>query len=442
MKSSVLPEDEFLGTTRSFAYGLQHVLTMYGGIVAPPLIVGAAIHLSTPQIGLLITASLFVGGLATLLQTLGVRFLGAKLPLVQGVSFAGVSSMIAIGTGVGGGTLGFQTILGAVIGSAVIGLLIAPLFSKILRFFPPVVTGCIITIIGVSLLPVALHWIIGGQTGAPSQHNLILASFTLVILLFLSKLKVESCKRLAVLISIIVGTLLAYFLGWCDFSKVAQGDILALPTLLAFGAPIFSLPAIVVMLVVTIVTLIETTADILAVGEIVGTEITPQRIANGLRADMLSSTVAPFFGTFMQSAFAQNVGLVAITGIKSRYVVAAGGIILVVLGMFPIMGRFVAAIPSAVLGGAGLILFGSVAASGIRTLSQVDYQNQNNLIIIALSLTAGIIPMVSPEFFTEFPKWVQILCHSGISTTCITALVLNIFFNHIGKSQAVSKGVA
>lgn len=424
------PEDEYLGVGKSLAYGLQHVLTMYGGIVAPPLIVGSAVGLSSGQIGMLITASLFVGGLATLLQTIGVKWFGVRLPLVQGVSFAGVATMIAIGTGGGG----FPAILGAVFVSALLGLMIAPFFARIVRFFPPVVTGCVITIIGLSLLPVALRWVMGGNSKAPnwgSLENLGLAGLTLFILLLLSKFGSVALRRLAVLASIVLGTIFAYLLGFCDFSKVATGSWFAFPHILEFGMPTFEIPAIIAMCIVMVVTLTETTADILAVSEIVGTEVDQERIASGLRADMLSSAVAPFFGTFMQSAFAQNVGLVAITGIKSRFVVAAGGAILVLLGLLPIMGRFIAAIPTPVLGGAGLVLFGTVAASGIRTLSQVNFAEQKNLIIVAVAISAGMIPIISGDFFMHFPKWVQTLFHSGISTTCIVAVFLNIFFNHI-----------
>lgn len=360
---NISPEHEFLGVGTSLTYGLQHVLTMYGGIVAPPLIVGIAAGLTGAQIGLLITASLFVGGLATLLQTLGIKYFGAQLPLVQGVSFAGVATMIGIAT-TGGG---FNAILGAVIASSIIGLLIAPFFAKIIRFFPPVVTGCVITIIGLSLLPVAVRWTMGGNSNAPdwgSLQNIGLAAMTLGILLLLSRFGSESVRRTGILLAIVIGSMLAYVLGFGDFSKVGDGAWFAVPEFLGFGMPTFHLSAILAMTIVMIVTLTETTADIIAVGEIVGTEVDDKRIADGLRADMLSSAIAPFFGTFMQSAFAQNVGLVAITGVKSRFVVAAGGLILVFLGLLPIMGRLIAAIPTPVLGGAGLVLFGVVAEIG------------------------------------------------------------------------------
>lgn len=440
-KTTVAPEHEFLGFGKSFAYGLQHVLTMYGGIVAPPLIVGTAAGFTAEQIAMLITASLFIGGLATMLQTLGIKYFGAKLPLVQGVSFASVATMVGIAT-TGGG---FNVVLGAVIGAALIGLIIAPFFAKIIRFFPPIVTGCVITIIGISLMPVAVRWAMGGNNKAPdfgSVENIGLAAMTLLILLILSKVGNETIRRLSILLSIVIGAVLAAFMGFGNFSSVTSGAWVAIPDFLAFGAPVFSISAILAMVIVTIVILTETTADIIAVGEIVGTKVDDKRIADGLRADMLSSAVAPLFGTFMQSAFAQNVGLVAMTGVKSRFVVAAGGAILVILGLLPIMGRVVAAIPTPVLGGAGLVLFGSVAASGIRTLGKIDYSLQKNLIIVATSLAVGMIPLANGDFYAQFPTWFKTLFHSGISATCLMAVVLNIWFNHIGVKAESTENVS
>ncbi|EPH9549840.1 nucleobase:cation symporter-2 family protein [Acinetobacter baumannii] len=429
-KNAISPEHEYLGISKSFAYGLQHVLTMYGGIVAPPLIIGTAAGLSAAQVGMLIAAALFVGGLATLIQTIGTKYLGAKLPLVQGVSFAGVATMVAIIT-TGGG---LPAVYGAVIAASLIELCLAPYFSKIIRFFPPVVTGCVITIIGLSLLPVAIRWMMGGNNKAPdwgSVENISLALLTLGIVIILNILPQASIRRLSILLAIVAGTTLAYFMGFGDFSQVSSGAWLQFPHLFAFGLPTFELSAILSMLIVTLVIMTETTADIIAVGDIVGTQVDSKRIANGVRADMFSSAIAPIFGSFMQSAFAQNVGLVAITGIKSRFVVAAGGVILIILGLLPVMGRLIAAIPMPVLGGAGLVLFGSVAASGIRTLAKIDYNDQKNLIIVATALSAGMIPIINHEFYAHFPVWVQTLFHSGISSTCIFAILLNLLFNHL-----------
>lgn len=288
----VSPEHEFLGAGKSAAYGLQHVLTMYGGIIAPPLIVGTAAGLSGMEIGLLIAAALFVGGLATILQTVGVKYVGARLPLVQGVSFAGVATMVAIVT-TGGG---LQAVYGAVIVSGLIGFFLAPYFSKIIRFFPPVVTGCVITIIGLSLLPVAVRWMMGGNKNAEtwgSAENIGLALMTLAIVILLNLSRNAAIRRLSILLSIVLGTIFAALLGFGDFSKVADGAWLQFPSFFAFGMPAFELTAILSMLIVTLVIMTETTADIIAVGEIVGTKMDAQRISDGLRADMLSSAAAP-----------------------------------------------------------------------------------------------------------------------------------------------------
>ncbi|RWU22814.1 uracil permease [Pseudomonas alkylphenolica] len=443
--ASTLPEDENLGVGANLAYGLQHVLTMYGGIIAVPLIIGQAAGLSPADVGLLIAASLFAGGLATLLQTLGIPFFGCRLPLVQGVSFASVATMVAI---IGNdGTGGLSVVFGAVIVSSLIGLLITPLFSRIIKFFPPLVTGIVITTIGLTLMPVTARWAMGGNSQAAdfgSTANISLAAFTLVTVLLLSKLGSASLSRLSILLAIVIGTFVAMAFGMADFSQALEGPFVALPEILPLGAPQFQLAAILSMLIVIVVTMVETSADILAVGEIIETKVDSKRLGNGLRADMISSALAPLFGSFTQSAFAQNVGLVAVTGVKSRYVVATAGLILVTFGLLPVMGRLVAAVPTAVLGGAGLVLFGTVAASGIRTLAQVDYRNNMNLIIVATSIGFGMIPIAAPGFYHHFPTWFETIFHSGISSAAIMAILLNLLFNHLraGNSDQQSVFVA
>lgn len=437
------PEDEKLSVTANLAYGFQHVLTMYGGIVAVPLIIGQAAGLSPAEIGLLITASLFAGGVATVLQTIGIPFFGCQLPLVQGVSFSGVATMVAIVTSSQTGEAGLQVVLGAVIAAAVIGLIITPIFSRITRFFPPLVTGIVITTIGLTLMPVAARWAMGGDSNSPefgSMANIGLAGLTLVIVLILSKMGNATISRLSILLAMVIGTFIAWALGMTDFSRVGEGSMMALPEIFHFGMPVFSLAATLSMFIVIMVTLVETSADILAVGEIIGTKVDSRRLANGLRADMLSSILSPVVGSFTQSAFAQNVGLVAVTGVKSRYVVATGGLILITLGLLPVMGRVIACVPPAVLGGAGIVLFGTVAASGIRTLAKVDYENNINLIIVATSIGFGMIPIAAPQFYHHFPSWFETIFHSGISSAALMAIALNLMFNEIklGNSNQMS----
>ncbi|WP_188036648.1 nucleobase:cation symporter-2 family protein [Pseudomonas sp. EZ-C24] len=436
------PEDENLGLGANLAYGLQHVLTMYGGIVAVPLILGQAAGLNPAEIGLLIAASLFAGGLATLLQTLGLPFFGCQLPLVQGVSFAGVATMGAILSSEGGG--GLPGVLGAVMAASVLGFLITPVFSRITKYFPPLVTGIVITTIGLTLMPVAARWVMGGNSASPefgSMANIGLAALTFAIVLVLSKLGSATISRLSILLAMVVGTLIAWSLGMADFSKVAEGPMFDMPSPFHFGMPTFHIAAILSMCIVIMVTLVETSADILAVGEIIDTKVDSKRLGDGLRADMASSILAPIFGSFTQSAFAQNVGLVAVTGVKSRYVVATGGLILVVLGLLPVMGRVIAAVPTPVLGGAGIVLFGTVAASGIRTLSKVSYKNNVNLIIVAASLGFGMIPIAAPNFYHHFPNWFETIFHSGISSAAIMAILLNLMFNHFTTGNSENQSV-
>ncbi|GAA1088271.1 nucleobase:cation symporter-2 family protein [Tsukamurella spumae] len=422
------PEDERLPLGRTFIYGLQHILTMYGGVIAPPLIVGGAAGLSATDMGLLVTAGLFVSGLATILQTLGLGPFGARLPIVQGLSFASVSTMTAIAK-----DGGVRPIFGAIIVAGLIGLALSTIFARLIRYFPPVVTGTIITVIGLSLLPTTFTWSMGGAGAKDlgSTANIGLAGLTLLIILVISRLFQGAVSRLSILIGIVVGTGIAAIFGKVDFSRVGTGPVFALPPVMHFGTPTFQIGAIISMTIVILVIMTETTADILAIGEIVGTPVDAKRVAAGLRADMLSTTVAPAFSAFPCSAFAQNVGLVALTGIKSRYVVAMGGGILAVLGLLPVVGRVIAAIPYPVLGGAGIVLFGSVAASGIKTLSRVDFDGNLNMVIVAVALGMGMIPVAAPTFWNQFPTAVGTIMHSGISAAAVVAVVLNFLFNEI-----------
>ncbi|WP_282785300.1 nucleobase:cation symporter-2 family protein [Nocardia sp. CC201C] len=423
------PEDETYPPLATLAYGTQHILTMYGGVIAPPLIVGGAAGLSPGEMALLVTAGLFVSGLATMLQALGIGPVGSRLPIVQGVSFVSVSTMVAISE-----SGGLSAVYGSIIVAGVIGLVLSSVFAHLVRLFPAVVTGTIITVIGLSLLPVALRWAMGGDPGQPdygSMSNIGFAGLTLLVILVISRVFQGAISRLSILIGLVLGTVVAVVLGRADFSDVGDSPLVALPPLFPFGPPTFEVGAIVAMTIVILVIMTEATADILAIGEILDTEVDTKRVAAGLRADMASSAFAPLFGSFPCSAFAQNVGLVALTGIKSRFVVATGGLVLMLLGLVPVIGAVVAAIPDAVLGGAAVVLFGSVAASGIRMLARVCYEDNLNMVIVAVSLAFGVIPIAAPTFWDSFPEWIGVVMHSGISATAIVAVLLNLLFNEI-----------
>jgi uric acid transporter len=428
------PVDEMMPVGQLFLYGLQHVMSMYAGVVAVPLIIGNALKLSFPDLAYLLTAALLVSGLATLLQTLGIWKIGSRLPLVQGASFAAVASMLAIGTAAGGGRPGLQAIFGAVLVAGVVGFLLCGVFNRLLHFFPPVVTGTVITVIGISLLPVAIRWAGGGTPGVTpgfgSTSNIGLAGLTLLIILVIYRFLPGFFSRIAILVGLVVGTLIAWPLGKTDFSKIGQAQWFAFSTPFHFGVPTFGVAAIISMVIVMLVIMTETTADILAIGEVVDKPADGHTVVAGLRADTLSTAVSGgLLNSFSASAFAQNVGLVAITGIKSRFVVAASGVILFLLGLIPKLGAVVAAIPLPVLGGVGLALFATVAASGIRALSRVNYEHNNNLVIVAVSIGMGVIPIAVPTFYEHFPKWFQTIFDSGISSAAVTAVLLNVLFN-------------
>ncbi|KQT90733.1 uracil permease [Marmoricola sp. Leaf446] len=421
------PEDEHLPAPQLVGYGVQHILAMFGGVIAVPFIIGGVAGLEPAQTGLLVSAALFVSGLATVLQTVGIPFFGSQLPLVQGISFASVSTMVTIilAEGEGNGERGLRVVFGAVIVAAVVGLLLAPVFSRVVRFFPAVVTGSVILVIGLSLLPVAGGWITGQEETA-SGSSVALAAVSLAFVLVLSK--VPMLSRLAVLLSLVAGTVVAAIFGLTTWNG-QDADLVAVPTPFEFGAPIFEVGAIVSMTIVILVIMVETTADILAVAEVVGTDVDNKRISNGLRADMVSSAIAPVFNSFPATAFAQNVGLVALTGIRSRFAVAVGGGVLFVLGLSPVLAAVVGLLPLPVLAGAGVVLFGSVAASGVRTLGKATYDGTNNIVIVAAAVAFGVIPIAWPEFWGAFPQWWQTIFDSEISAAAIVAFTLNLFFN-------------
>ncbi|BAJ32094.1 MULTISPECIES: nucleobase:cation symporter-2 family protein [Kitasatospora] len=439
----VHPVDEVLSPPKLFGTGLQHVAAMYAGVVAPPLIVGAGVGLSPGELALLISASLFTAGLATLLQTLGVWRIGARLPFVNGVSFAGVAPMLAIAKEHGPKDA-LPVVFGAVIVAGALCFLAAPYFSRLVRFFPPVVQGTVITLIGVSLLPVAVNWARGGSPGAPgygSAKAVGLAALTLGAVVLGNRLLRGFWQQMSLLIGLALGTLAAFPLGLADFSGIGGAQVFALPSPFHFGGPRFDVAAIASMCIVMVVSMTESTADMLALGRIVDREADERTLAAGLRADGLATAVSPVFNGFACSAFAQNIGLVALTRVRSRFVVAAGGGILVLLGLFPVLGALVSLVPQPVLGGAGIVLFGTVAASGIRTLAEAGMESTSHTVLVSVALGVGIVPIAAPTFYDGFPEAVRTLLHSGISAGCLAAVLLNLLFHHVGSAGRSLQGV-
>src|SRR5919206_565555 len=421
------PVDEILPTGRLLTYGFQHVLAMYAGAVAVPLILASSIGLSTEELVYLINADLLTCGIATLIQTIGFWKIGIRLPLIQGVTFAAVTPMVLIGQ-----SGGLTEIYGSVIVAGIITFLISPFFSRLIRFFPPVVIGSIITVIGISLLPVAVRWAGGGDPAAAdfaSLGNIAMAFGTLLVILAITRFFSGFVRRIAVLLGLIIGTAVAALLGMATFEEVTATAPLGITTPFYFGLPTFGFAAILSMTIVMLVTMVETTGNIVAIGEIVDKPIREEDLTRGLQADGFSTALGGILNAFPYTAFAQNTGLVRLTGVKSRFVVAAAGGFLILLGLFPKLAAVVASIPPPVLGGAGFVLFGTVAAIGIRTLARVDFEKNSNLIIVATSLALGVLPVAVPDFYNGFPEGVQIVLNSGITAASIVAIVLNLVFN-------------
>ncbi len=432
-KREVHPVDERLPLGKLFGYGFQHVLAMYAGAVAVPLILANALGLSKAQLIYLINADLFTCGIATLIQTIGFWNMGIRIPIVQGVTFAAVTPMIIIGK-----THGLSGIYGSIIVAGIVTYLAAPYFSRLLRFFPPVVTGSIITIIGVTLMPVAVRWVGGGNPAAPdfaALPKLALATMTLALVILFYRFCKGFLSNIAVLLGLLAGTALAVPFGMVDFSGVAAAAWFGVTTPFAFGMPTFDPASILAMVVVMLVVMTETTGDCIAVAEIIEKPIGEKDLARALRADGFATVLGGILNSFPYTAFAQNVGLVGLTRVKSRFAVAAAGGILVVLGLLPKLAALISVIPTPVLGGAGIAMFGMVAASGVKTLSKVEFEGTNNIMVVAVSLGIGMITLAAPNFYHHFPAWAQVILHSGITAGSVAAIGLNALLNGSNSAE-------
>jgi NCS2 family nucleobase:cation symporter-2 len=273
-----------------------------------------------------------------------------------------------------------------------------------------------------------VRWAEGGDPAAPdfgASRNLGLAFAVFGAILLYSRLLTGLLRNLSVLLGLATGTLLALALGMAHFGGVLDAGWLGVTTPFAFGRPTFDLPSIASMTVVMIVVMVETTGDCVAVGEIVGRPLSPNDLARALRADGLSTMLGGVLNAFPYTAYAQNVGLVGLTRVKSRFAVAAAGAILMALGLLPKVAAVVASIPPPVLGGAGLIMFGTVAASGIRALTRVEFEGSHNALVVAGSLAVGLIPLGDAGFYRALPGWSQVILHSGITTGSAAAIGLN-----------------
>jgi len=442
-QSSTHPVDQVLPPRELFTFGLQHVLVMYAGAVAVPLILGSALGLSQAQVVTLINANLLTSGIATLLQTLGLWRFGARLPLIQGCSFIALAPMIMIGK-----AFGLAYVFGAVIAAGALTIAIAPLFSRLLRFFPPVVIGSLITVIGISLMPAAAIWLGGGQPGAADfgkPANLLLGVATVAITLGVHVRFRGFIGNLSVLLGLIAGSLVAAACGMTDFSQVSAAAWFELSAPMAFGVPQFSFTPVLIMLLAMLVIMAETTGNCLAIGKLTGRPTDQRTLANAFRADGLSTMLGGMFNSFPYNAFTQNTGLIALSGVKSRYVVAAAGAIMVLMGLFPKLGALIASVPTPVLGGCAIVMFGMTTVAGIQELARVRFEGTRNGLVVAVSVSIGVLPMSMPALFGHVSGPLKLVLESGIFLAAVSAILLNLLLNRApdtGTRNAADTGLA
>jgi xanthine permease len=413
----------------------QHVLVMYAGAITVPLVIGRALNLDAHAMTLLVNADLVACGIATLIQTLGFgRMIGIRLPIMMGVTFASVSPMLGlIASGSEAGhppEMMLATIYGSVIVAGLFGFAAAPVIGRMAKLFPPVVTGTVILMMGLSLMRVGIDWAGGGRPNDPGYgmpHNLLLSAGTLVAVLLLMRFGRGLVRSGAVLFGAIAGTLIAMASGQTDFSAAAAAPWFALVRPFQSGYPRFELSMSLAMCLVMITVMVESFGMFLAAGTLVGRKADQSALVRGLRADAAGTLIGGIFNTFPYTSYAQNIGLLSVTGVRSRFVCAGGGIILLLFGLCPKLAAAVSAVPVSVLGGAGLIMFGMIAASGVRILGSVDMTSAR-LLTVAVSIAVGLIPVLSDHFFQHIPASLAPLTHSGIVLATISAVVLNLFF--------------
>lgn len=424
------PVDEVLPFSQLFFFGLQHMLIMYAGCVAVPLVLGSVLNLDTHTVALIVNADLLVAGIATLIQSLGLtRFFGIRMPVVAGASFTFLTPMMMIG-----GEYGLPTMYGSMIVAGLFGILIARPFSTVLRFFPTLVTGCVITIIGLSLIKVSADLIIGSDPQAPdyaSVRYILLAFLVVLVIVLINRLFKGFVRNVAVLIGLAIGAIVSWFMGMADFSSVGEASWFGLSQPFLFGAPEFKLVPIVAMCVAMIVVFSEMTACVLAIGDAVGKKVTDKDMARGLATDGLAAFIAGFMNSVPDSTFGQNVGLISLTKVKSRFVITVTGALLVIMGAIPKLGELVASLPGPVIGGAGLVMFAMTAAVGIEMLQKVSFEGNQNMLIVAVSLGVGMLPVVVPTIYQNFHQDVQFILGSAITATVLVAFLLNLLFNHL-----------
>ncbi|PJE79637.1 Uric acid permease PucK [invertebrate metagenome] len=403
---------------------LQHMLAAFGAIIAVPLVVGGVLGLEEGTMVSVVSAALLVSGVITVVQCLGVGPAGIRMPCVMGTSFTFVAVSIAIGQ-----QYGLSGILGSALGGSLVMIIGSQFMGHVRKLFPPVVSGTVILMIGVSLVPVGTDWFAGGVPG--SEHygqyvHLIVGLLVAIVVIFLNRKGSGLFKSGSIVMGMAVGYVLSTALGQVDFTPIATAAVLRVPAFLPVDLT-FPVTGVISMGIAYLVTIMESTGDFLALSEVSHCELTGKRLSRGILCDGLGSALAALFGTTPFSSFSQNIGIIAITGVASRFVVALTGVLLILAGLFPKLAALIVTVPQPVLGGASIIMFGMIIAAGVKMLSRVDL-NERNSVIVAVSITAGLAVTTRPDILSYLPSFFQVSLSSGVTTGALTAVLLNQLF--------------
>ena len=413
--------------SKAMVLGLQHLLAMYSGSILVPMMIGKALGYNSEQLTYLVSTDIFMCGIATFLQLQLNKYFGVGLPVVLGVAFQSVAPLTIIGQSHGSGAM-----FGALIVSGIFVVLISGVFSKLARFFPAIVTGSVITTIGVTLIPVAIGNM-GGNTSDPTPQSVALSLITVLVILLVNIFTKDFLKSISILIGLVVGTALATMMGLVSFAPVGAAPLLHVPTAFYFGAPTFEVTSILMMCIIAMVSIVESTGVYLALSDITNDPIDETRLRNGYRAEGIAVLLGGIFNTFPYTGFSQNVGLVKMSGIKTRLPIYYAAGFLVLLGLLPKFGALAQIIPDPVIGGAMIVLFGFVALQGMQMLAKVDFaNNEHNFLIAAVSIAVGV-GFNNSNLFNSFPTELRMFFSNGIVMASLLAVILNAILNRKKK---------
>lgn len=406
---------------------LQHLLAIFVAIITPPLIIAGALQLDVATTGFLVSMALFASGISTFIQCRRVGFIGCGLLCIQGTSFSFIGPIISAGL-----AGGLPLVFGACMSASVIEMIISRILKYTKKIITPLVSGIVVTLIGLSLIKVGISACGGGEAAKAdgtfgSFENLGLAALVLVVIIFFNRSSNRYLRMSSIVIGIVTGYVVAWFMGKVNFSSISDFGMLHVPVPFKYGID-FSWSAVIPIAIVYMITAIEAYGDITAnsliSGEPVEGEKFIKRASGGIFADGFNSMLAGIFNSFPNSIFAQNNGMIQLTGVASRYVGYYIAAFLIVLGLFPVVGLVFSLMPEPVLGGATLLMFGTVAAAGIRIIAAQKI-DRKAILVMALSFSLGLSVELVPDILNQMPESVKGVFSSGITTGGLAAILSN-----------------